>query len=65
MDIAYIDESSISADDPVIILTSGSVDDLNLPNNQLVVVHEVSTHILFIYYYFLNVFKIVLIIIIF
>lgn len=41
MDIAYIDENSIS-DDPVIILTSGSVDDLNLPNNQLVVVHEVS-----------------------
>lgn len=42
MNITYIDESNIS-DDPVIILASTDVDELNLPNNRsLVVVHEVS-----------------------
>ncbi|OXU21406.1 hypothetical protein TSAR_002074 [Trichomalopsis sarcophagae] len=40
MNITYIDESNMT-DDPVIILASGDVDELNLPNNRsLVVVHE-------------------------
>jgi hypothetical protein len=42
MNITYIDENNIS-DDPVIILASEDVHELNLPNSRsLVVVQEVS-----------------------
>ena len=43
MSITYIDESNMS-EDPVIILASGDVDELNLPNSRSLVVvqQEVS-----------------------